>query len=104
MSMTKPEDIPQWAWEKAVFALYGQAPDEWIERQIVIISRCARAILSAVEEEREACAVFVERFTPIRPAFETEDEGGIKWPHPAEQLPIYQPAKLALAIRSRKEA
>jgi hypothetical protein len=48
--MTKLEDIPQWAWEKAaIFVGTTDQPDlarHWI----------ARAILSAIEEERESAA------------------------------------------------
>lgn len=91
----RPEDIPEDVWEKAVACTGfggGHEMQGVIHAQRVAI---ARAILA----ERERCAKMVENFSPIRPAFETEDEGGQKWPHPAEQMPIYSPAKLAAAIR-----
>lgn len=57
MSMTKPDDVPQWAWDKAeepsqvcfdgAVDLYETGMDG-VDLQAVI----ARAILSAVEEER----------------------------------------------------
>lgn len=64
--MTKPEDVPQWAWEKAgtvqhTFCnnhhLWGELGAEKTDALHEII---ARAILSAVEEEREAIASYVE--------------------------------------------
>lgn len=48
----------------------------------------------------EEAAKMVESFSPIRAAFTTEDEGGIKWHHPAEQMAIYNPAALAATIRA----
>lgn len=57
--MTKPEDvvpegIPQWAWDASVEALNGAG---WFMRSARIA--CAKAILSAVEEEREEIAQLV---------------------------------------------
>ena len=54
------------------------------------------------ERVLEEAARLVESFSPIQPAYETEDEGGQKWPHAAQQLPIYNPGALAAAIRARK--
>ena len=96
--MSKPEDIPQDVWEAAFETIAVGYDNAYIHQEDI-----ARAIMAAKAEEREACAALVEAFTPIRPAFVTEDEGGIKWPHPAEQQPIYQPGKLAAAIRKRGE-
>lgn len=50
--MARPEDIPEWAWEKAVEITMGTMAFG----SPVFTGRLARAILSAVEEEREACA------------------------------------------------
>lgn len=57
--MGKPEDIPQWAWEKArggippvYFKMEGMSPTLHVLRVGI-----AKAILSAVEEENEACAL-----------------------------------------------
>lgn len=53
--MARPKDIPEWAWEKA--ALYvGTTDRPDLARQWI-----ARAILSAVEEENEACAAEMDR-------------------------------------------
>lgn len=54
--MTRPEDIPQWAWDEA----YGQAilyvqwlvpgPSEYVQAEYVLAQTIARAILKAREE------------------------------------------------------
>ncbi len=75
---------------------------------VEVLTARAEAAEQSLSEARdkalEEAAQAVEAFTPIRPAFETEDEGGQKWPHPAEQMPIYQPEKLATAIRALKSS
>lgn len=65
--MGKPDDIPQWAWDKAregippvYFKMEGMSPTLHVLRVGI-----AKAILAAVEEEREACARLIENF-PIK--------------------------------------
>lgn len=52
MSGERPVEIPEWAWDKACEAMNRAG---WHMRSVRI--ECAKAILSAVEEEREACAL-----------------------------------------------
>ena len=51
--MGKPEDIPQDVWDRAVAIETGYEGGEDGRRPVFI----ARAILSAVEEENEACGL-----------------------------------------------
>lgn len=59
--MTRPDDIPEWAWEKANKLRLENADaalglPSWERLNFII----ARAILAAVEEERTACALLIE--------------------------------------------
>lgn len=86
--MTKPEDIPQWAWEKGdeiyLNALSAKGGPAYI----------ARAILSAVEREREACAKLAE--------VERRTDLAIKHGYKPTWLAVSH--EIASAIRNRKES
>jgi len=84
--MTKPEDIPQWVWDRAKEAI---PRGTWSARLQLSI---ARAILSAVEEEREACAKLAE--------VERRTDLAIKHGYKPTWLAISH--EIAAAIRSRK--
>lgn len=58
--MAKPEDIEQWAWDKAWNAT--PAGETTFPETVEIV---ARAILSAVEEEREACAMLADVYADV---------------------------------------
>lgn len=60
------------------------------------------SLADAVKAENEACARLVENFIDVRPAFMTEDEGGLKFETPAAAWPIYSPGRVVAAIRSRQ--
>jgi hypothetical protein len=90
----KPDDVPEEVWQQALSLFWENA-----DAQAAI----AYAILQARSQAYEECAKMVEEASPIRPAFVTEDEGGIKWPHEAVQMPIYNPLVLAQAIRQHSQ-
>lgn len=98
--MTKPEDIPQWAWEKAregippvYFKMEGMSPTLHVLRLGI-----AKAILSAVEEEREACAKLAD-------VGQWEHRPGQTWGSPATAVFVGKIGpEIAKDIRNRKES
>lgn len=56
----KPDDVPQWAWDKAKGCI--EAREFLTYPPTNTCARIARAIMAAVEEEREACATLIETF------------------------------------------
>lgn len=69
--MNRPDDIPEWAWEKAIKVeldrpshergYIGDVPN------LVSVLVIARAMLSALDEERESCAqrILAQRYVPL---------------------------------------
>lgn len=102
--MTKPENIPQWAWEKAESALDTMLANHGYEGwRADSISTISKALLSAVEEEREACALAAystPHYTIGIGAGDLDELGQLK-PGSPYDAGRYDAAK---AIRSRKEA
>lgn len=62
----KPEDIPQEIWD-AADAIADSSVELHTRAEIDdLATKIARAIMAAVEEEREACAQIIERDGPQR--------------------------------------
>ena len=95
--MTKPDGIPQWAWDNAYDTVeertFEMLPDDFLE----MVEHVARAILSAVEQEREACAVEADKHAnePDPDLEDIYDEWGMGLRFSARSI--------AAHIRSRKD-
>jgi hypothetical protein len=100
--MEKPEEMPQWAWDKAreaippvYFKWEGMSPALHV-LQVGI----ARAILSAVEEERSGASAEVEAMADA--LYEKADSEGVSGRDSAFAAWVTQ--NIATTIRNRKGA
>jgi len=56
--MSKPEDIPQWAWDASIKALWtdamheGECP-EWMETQVALVARAIFGATAEIQAERD---------------------------------------------------
>ncbi len=89
--MTKPGDIPQWAWEKAESVFFPSATETQ--------ERAARAILSAVEEENRRWEPAIRYFDRYCQDEADDVENCVCGEHQHTDAIAFRDA-----IRSRKEA
>lgn len=94
--MTKPDDIPQWAWGKAEANMMAAFAANSLGRKVSDREMVARAILSAVEEERERNGAYRQAVEAIADADPVNIALDPSWP-------IRVAGAARREIRSRKE-